>query len=106
MTNIPINLTFSNRYIRVVTINGITKFLAADVCHALRYRNASKVVTACSLYKPEYISIKTKGGPQMCRIICYDEVMEIINRCQHRNANKLRKWLQDNMSFLAVIPGV
>ena len=94
MTNIPANIAYGKRRIRMVVINGIPKFSACDICNILGYYNASKVIGKYCESLPEYIKMETAGGPQTLRILTPNDVRDILKHSRRPMAKKFKEWFE------------
>lgn len=93
MSNHPVNLTFGKCIVRTVTMNGIRKFSATDICNILGYSNPNKILGRCCGSMPEYVRLETSGGPQNCRMIGADDIRDILVHSRRKIAVRLGKWL-------------
>jgi prophage antirepressor-like protein len=97
MSNIPANIAFGKRRIRMVVMNGVPKFSASDVCNILGYYNASKVVGRYCESLPEYIKMETSGGPQTVRILAPNDILDIFKHSKRPMAKKFKKWFENKV---------
>lgn len=93
MCNQPVNLPFGKRIVRTVTMNGIRKFSATDICNILGYPNPNKILGRYCDSVPEYVRLETTGGPQNCRMIGADDIREILAHSRRKVVIRLGKWL-------------
>ena len=97
MSNVPHNLTFGNRQVRTVVMNGVRKFSATDICNIIGYVNPNKVLGRYCNSTPEYICLATTGGPQNCRMISAADIRDILSHSRRKVVSRLRRWL-DNVT--------
>jgi len=102
MCNQPVNLPFGKRIVRTVTMNGIRKFSATDICNILGYPNPNKILGRYCGSAPEYVRLGTSGGPQNCRMIGADDIREILVHSRRKVVIRLGKWL-DRVTAPAVV---
>jgi len=93
MSNSPENIPFGKRLVRTITINGIRKFSATDICNILGYNNPNKIIGRYCESTPEYFRLETIGGPQNCRMITEENIRDILARSRRKAVPKLRRWL-------------
>ena len=93
MSNTPEIIPFGKRSVRLVTMNGVTKFSATDICNILGYTNAHKILGRYCDSTPEYIRMRTAGGPQYVRVIERADIEAILNHSKRPAAPALRQWL-------------
>jgi prophage antirepressor-like protein len=95
-------IAYGKRTVRVITMNGVPKFSATDICNILGYVNPNKTIGRFCDSSPEYIKIGTTGGPQNVRMIGIDDIRSILARSRHKNVRRFRNWFE-NKVFPAVI---
>ena len=93
MSNIPHILTFGNRRVRTVVMNGVRKFSATDICNILGYVNPNKTLGRYCDSAPEYVRLETTGGPQNCRMISVADIRSVLSHSRRRVVPRLRRWL-------------
>lgn len=105
MCNHPENILFGKRPVRTVTMNGIRKFSATDICNILGYSNPNKILGRYCDATPEYIRLETTGGPQNCRMIVANDIRTILSHSRRKVVARLRKWVDEVTapSFIAVL---
>ena len=101
MANYPETLYYGKRPIRTITMNGVTKFVARDLCGILGYPRADKMLNPFVATAPEYICFKTTGGTQAVRVVEREDLETVLSRCRHRNAPKLLAWLRTHTEHAA-----
>ena len=101
MSNYPETIYCGKNPVRTFTMNGITKFVARDVCRLLGYPRADKMLAPFVRTAPEYIKTKTKGGTQSIRVIEREDLEKVLSRSRHRNVPKVRCWLQQHTEATA-----
>lgn len=97
MSNIPAELAYGKRTIRMVVMNGIPKFSATDICNILGYINPNKTLGRFCESAPEYVKMQTSGGPQNVRIISPDDIRDIFRHSRRSNATKLKNWFENKV---------
>ena len=97
MSNTPEIIPFGKRSVRLVTMNGVTKFSATDICNILGYPKANKILGRYCDSTPEYIQMRTAGGPQYVRVIDIEDIFDILEHCRSRNAKQFRKWIEETV---------
>lgn len=107
MSNYPETILFGKQPIRTITMNGVTKFVARDLCHLLGYPRADKMLNHFVDTAPEYINFKTTGGTQSVRVVAREDLETVLDHCRHRNVPAVRTWLQNHtrrttQGFIAV----
>ena len=93
MSNTPEIIPFGKRSVRLVTMNGVTKFSATDICNILGYTKANKILGRYCNSTPAYIRMRTAGGPQYVRVIERADIEAILNHSKRPAAPALRQWL-------------
>ena len=93
MRNAPALIHHDPRIVRSVTMNGVTKFAAIDICNILGYPKANKILGRYCNSTPEYIRMRTAGGPQYVRVIERADIEAILNHSKRPAAPALRQWL-------------
>ena len=97
MSSTPALISCRPRTIRSVTMNGVTKFAAIDICNILGYPKANKILGRYCNSTPEYIRMRTAGGPQYVRVIDIEDIFDILEHCRSRNAKQFRKWIEETV---------
>jgi len=95
MSNKPESISYGKRLVRTVTINGIRKFSATDICNILGYNNPNKILGRYCNSTPEYVRLETKGGLQNCRMITAEDIRAILSRSRRKAVPRLRRWLDE-----------
>lgn len=95
MSNTPENIPFGKRLVRTVTMNGVRKFSATDICNILGYNRPNKIIGRYCDSAPEYIRLETRGGLQSCRMITAEDIRAILSRSRRKAVPRLRKWLDE-----------
>ena len=101
MSNYPETIYCGKIPVRTFTMNGITKFVARDVCRLLGYPRADKMLAPFVRSAPEYIKAKTKGGTQAVRVIEREDLETVLSHSCHRNVRKVRAWLRHHTEATA-----
>ena len=97
-----INLNFENRNIRTIEENGITYWVAKDVCEALGYKNTNDAInTHCRGVAKRYPIIDTLGRSQNVRVIGEPDLMRLIVNCRLPVGQKFESWV-----FEEVLPTI
>lgn len=91
----PVNLSFGNRTVRAVVLNGYPMFSATDLCDILGYVNPHKILSRCCDSTPEYIRVMTAGGPQNLRMIGRGDIESLLlNYSRKTEARALWRWFR------------
>ena len=93
MSSTPALISCRPRTIRSVTMNGVTKFAAIDICNILGYPKANKILGRYCNGTPAYIRMRTAGGPQYVRVIERADIEAILNHSRRPAVPALRQWL-------------
>ena len=93
MSNFPAFIPYENTTVRAITMNGVTKFVARDLCKLLGYPRADKMLDPFVTTAPEYISFMTPGGTQSVRVVAREEIETVLAHCRHKNVASVRNWL-------------
>ena len=94
MANYPETIYYGKQPIRTITMNGVTKFVARDICGILGYPRADKMLNPFVATAPEYISFKTTGGTQSVRVVEREDLETVLAHSCHENAPRLLAWLR------------
>jgi len=97
MSNTPEIIPFGKRSVRLVTMNGVAKFAATDICNILGYSKPNKILGRTCNSTPEYIRLDTPGGVQNVRMIDIEDIFDILEHCRSRNAKQFRKWIEETV---------
>ena len=97
MSNTPEIIPFGKRPVRLVTINGVAKFAAKDICNILGCFKPNKILGHYCDSTPEYILLDTPGGAQNVRVIDLEDIFDILEHCRSRNAKQFRKWIKETV---------
>ena len=97
MSNKPEIVFYGETPIRTFTMNGRTKYAVRDLCGILGYHAPHKMLDPFVKTKPEYIDAVTGGGTQKLRVAERGDIEEVLARCRHHDAAKLRDWLRTGM---------
>lgn len=95
MSNYPVLIPYGKRSIRTVTLNGVIKFSATDICNILGYIKANKILGRYCDSTPEYIRMHTPGGVQSLRMIEKSDIESILSHSKRRTVPRVRKWLSE-----------
>ena len=98
MSNSPENIPFGKRLVRTITVNGVRKFSATDICNILGYNNPNKILGRYCNSAPEYFRLETVGGPQNCRMIGADDIRDILVHSRRKSVVRLRRWLDKQVA--------
>ena len=102
MSNTPEIIPFGKRSVRLVTMNGVTKFSATDICNILGYTNAHKILGRYCDSTPEYIRLDTPGGVQNVRVIAQADIEAILSHSKRPAVPALRRWLHERTAPTAI----
>ena len=102
MRNAPALIHHDPRIVRSVTMNGVTKFSATDICNILGYTNAHKILGRYCDSTPEYIRLDTPGGVQNVRVIAQADIEAILSHSKRPAVPALRRWLHERTAPTAI----
>ena len=102
MSNTPEIIPFGKRSVRLVTMNGVTKFSATDICNILGYPKANKILGRYCNSTPEYIRLNTPGGTQNVRMIEQADIEVILRHSRRPAVPALRRWLHERTAPTAI----
>lgn len=96
MSNYPETIYCGKNPVRTFTMNGITKFVARDICKLLGYPRADKMLAPFVRSAPEYIKAKTRGGTQAVRVIEREDLETVLSHSrQSFTGNTVRRWTKE-----------
>ena len=101
MSNKPETVFCGETPVRTFVMNGRTKYAARDLCGILGYPAPHKMLDPFVKAKPEYIDAVTRGGTQRLRVAELSDIEKVLDRCRHRNAESLRRWLRKGVKMAA-----
>jgi prophage antirepressor-like protein len=93
MCNVPVLIPCGNHTVRTINLDGITLFVAKDICNILGSAKANKILGRYCESIPGYMRMMTPGGLQYIRVIDQDDIEAILSHSQSPAVPLLRRWL-------------
>ena len=93
MCNVPVLIPCGNHTVRTINLDGITLFVAKDICNILGSAKANKILGRYCDSRPGYMRMVTPGGLQYIRVIDQDDIEAILSHSQSPAVPLLRSWL-------------
>jgi len=84
---------FNTQQVRVITIEGLSWFVAKDVCVILGIANVSEALRLLDEDKKSIASMYTNGGNQDMSVISESGMLVLVSSNEKPEAKEFRKWV-------------
>lgn len=92
-TGTLVPFTYDDAQVRVVTIDGEPRFVAADVARILSYRSAPDLTRRLDAVDKGYAKVRTPGGEQDLTVITESGLYDAVFRSNAEGAKPFRRWV-------------